>query len=89
MVLSDIGIRVAPPLLGFTLSGYSLIVGVNDVTIAEKLKSDKTKFGITMYQLLYTSFIAMLGSIFLLFIESVVLHYVIEAALSLEVPMNS
>ena len=87
VVLSDIGIKVAPPLLGFTLSGYSLIVGVNDVTIAEKLKSHKTKFGITMYQLLYTSFIAMLGSIFLLLIESVVLHYVIEADLSLEVPM--
>lgn len=87
VVLSDIGIKVAPPLLGFTLSGYSLIVGVNDVTIAERLKSHKTKFGITMYQLLYTSFIAMLGSIFLLLLESVVLHYVLEADISLDFPI--
>ncbi|MFU2358779.1 MAG: glycosyltransferase [Bacteroidales bacterium] len=87
IVLSDIGLKVAPPLLGFTLSGYAMIVGVNDVNIAERLKNHKTKTGITMYQQLYTTFIAMLGSIFLLLLESVVLHYVLEADISLDFPM--
>lgn len=64
-----------------------MIVGVNDVNIAERLKNHKTKTGITMYQQLYTTFIAMLGSIFLLLLESVVLHYVLEADISLDFPM--
>lgn len=82
-ILTEIGLKVAPPLLGFTLSGYALIVGVNDATISERLKAHKAKSGITMYQQLYTTFIAMLASISLLLIESVVLSYVIKAKLSI------
>lgn len=85
--LTDIGLRVAPPLLGFTLSGYALIVGVNDVTISILLKTHKTKSGIPMYQKLYTTFIAMLFSIFLVLLESVLLNYALKA--NIEVNFSS
>ncbi len=83
VVLTSIGLKVAPPLLGFTLSGYALVIGVNDANVSERLKRYKTKTGITMYQQLYTTFIAMLGSIFLLLVESVILHYALESGIML------
>ena len=88
-ILADIGLRVSPPLLGFTLSGYALVVGVNDKTMAEKIKSSTTQNGITMYQQLYTTFIAMLGSIFLLLIESVVIYFALNTNISIESSLNN
>ena len=87
-ILVDIGLRVSPPLLGFTLSGYALVVGVNDKAMAEKIKSSTTRNGITMYQQLYTTFIAMLGSIFLLLVESVIIYYALNANISIGNPLN-
>ncbi len=84
-IMTDMGLKIAPPLLGFTLSGYALVVGVNDASISELLKTHKTQSGIPMYQQLYTTFIAMLSSIFFLLLESVLLNYVIKADVVLNV----
>lgn len=87
-IMTDMGLKIAPPLLGFTLSGYALVVGVNDVSISELLKTHKTQSGITMYQQLYTTFIAMLSSIFFLLLESVLLNYVIKSDIVVNVAWN-
>lgn len=81
IALSDIGLRITPPLLGFTLSGYALVVGVSDPLVSWKLKTAYTNYGITMYQLLYTTFIAMLGSIFLSLLWSIIIHFAIQVDL--------
>lgn len=84
-IMIDMGLKITPPLLGFTLSGYALVVGLNDASISELLKTHKTQSGIPMYQQLYTTFIAMLSSIFFLLLESVMLNYVIKADVVLNV----
>lgn len=83
--LTDIGLKVAPPLLGFTLSGYALIVGFKDGNLSERIKLHVTKNGLTMYQQLYTTFVAMLGAIFLLLIESSILYIAIKAELQCKI----
>lgn len=63
--VTELGLRVTPPLLGFTLSSFALVVGFKDDTLMTKLKSHRTKAGITMYQQLVVTFVAMLASVFM------------------------
>lgn len=57
-VVIDINLRISAPILAFTLAGYSVIMG----KASDKLKNIKTKSGLTMYQKLNTTFMAMLLS---------------------------
>ncbi len=58
LMVLDINLRVAAPILAFTLAGYSVIMG----KASDKLKTIKTKSGLSMYQKLNTTFMAMLLS---------------------------
>jgi len=62
--LSNICLAVSPAILGFTLAGYSIIINVADKEILALLKRTKLKNDISMYQRLYTTFVAMLLSMF-------------------------
>lgn len=64
----SVSIKVTPPLLGFTLAGYSVILGKS----TESLKDIKTRSGLTMFQKLNTTFIAMLLSTLLCLMLSVI-----------------
>lgn len=56
LVVLEIDLRITAPILAFTLAGYSVIMG----KVPEKLKTIATKSGLSMYQKLNTTFIAML-----------------------------
>ena len=55
-IVTEVGLKITPPLLGFTLSSFALVIG---------LKGHITRCGISMYLQLVVTFIAMLGSVFL------------------------
>lgn len=73
-VVVDLGLKIAPPLLGFTLSSFALVVGFKDDALMRKLKDHITERGISMYQQIVVTFIAMLVSVFLCLLLCVVLH---------------
>lgn len=64
-IVTEVGLKITPPLLGFTLSSFALVVGFKDDNLMKKLKGHITKCGISMYLQLVVTFIAMLGSVFL------------------------
>lgn len=76
--LLSISIKVSPPLLAFTLAGYSVIMGKN----AKSLRQYKAKSGLTMFQQLNTTFIAMLLSALVSLIITVVLSFIVSAELT-------
>ena len=54
----SVSLKISPPLLAFTLAGYSVIMGKDSKGLIEH----KTSSGITMYQQLNATFVAMLLS---------------------------
>lgn len=64
-IVTEVGLKITPPLLGFTLSSFALVIGFKDDTLMRKLKGHITRCGISMYLQLVVTFIAMLGSVFL------------------------
>lgn len=57
-IVLDLSIKIAAPILAFTLAGYSVIMG----KATDKLRSIPTKSGLSMYQKLNTTFMSMLLS---------------------------
>ena len=76
----SISLKVSPSLLAFTLAGYSVIMGKD----SKGLKKYKTFSGITMYQQLNATFIAMLLSALICLIVTAVVSFIASANISTE-----
>lgn len=76
-IVADAGLKIAPPLLGFTLSSFALVVGFKDDVLMQKLKNYQTSNGISMYLQLVVTFIAMLGSVFICLLLCVIFHLIL------------
>lgn len=77
-IITEIGLKVMPPLLGFTLSSFALVIGFKDDALMNKLKKHQTRNGISMYLQLVVTFIAMLGSVFICLLLCVVSHLILS-----------
>ena len=73
-VVTELGLKITPPLLGFTLSSFALVVGFKDDVLMRKLKDYQTSNGISMYLQLVVTFVAMLGAVFVCLLACVVFH---------------
>lgn len=74
----SISIKVSPPLLAFTLAGYSVIMGKD----TKGLKEHKTTSGITMYQQLNATFIAMLLASLISLAITIIISFIAMANIS-------
>jgi hypothetical protein len=78
-VIINIGLNITPDILGFTIAGYAMIVGLSNTNAMNTLKESQTDEGISMFQLLNTTFIAMLLSALLNLLFCIIAKVVIEA----------
>lgn len=76
--LLSISLKVSPSLLAFTLAGYAVIMGRG----VENLKKVSTNSGLSMYQKLNTTFIAMLMATLICLIVTVVLSFISSSEIS-------
>lgn len=86
-VVTDIGLNVTPDILGFTIAGYAMIVGLSNTNAMNILKGSVLDSGISMFQQLNTTFIAMLLSALLNLILCVIAKIVTAA--EIKVPLCS
>ena len=83
--LADMIIRVVPVVLGFILSGYALIMGLNDSKYINGLKSFRPN-GHSLFQSLNSTFAIVLYVLFFTLIIGVVVGAVIEAKIFISLP---
>lgn len=88
-LVSESIISVCPPILGFVLSGYALMMGLSDSKVVRSLMKFKPNDKFSLFETLSSTFAIILLVTSITTLAGVLAHVIIEASLGMPVIMYS